>query len=192
MPDTQAATESARRQRVLLVYASTHGHTEKIALRVARALREEGAHVQMCDVASAAKLATSDYDGVIVGASVHGGRHQREIVDWVKRHAITLSAMPSAFFSVCLTAADDTAESHEATRTYLDDLEDDTGWTPRKRVSFAGALQYREYDFATRLPMRLVMRRGQHPTDVTQDYDYTDWGAVDRFAHECAALLGGS
>ena len=28
MPDTQAATESARRQRVLLVYASTHGHTE--------------------------------------------------------------------------------------------------------------------------------------------------------------------
>ena len=56
----------------------------------------------MCDVASAATLATSDYDGVIVGASVHGGRHQREIVDWVKRHAITLSAMPSAFFSVCV------------------------------------------------------------------------------------------
>ena len=45
---------------------------------------------------------------------------------------------------------------------------------------------------STRLLMRLVMRRGRHTTDVTQDYDYTDWGAVDGFAHECSALLGGS
>jgi menaquinone-dependent protoporphyrinogen oxidase len=56
-------------------------------------------------------------------------------------------------------------------------------------VSFAGALQYREYDFVTRLVMRVLMRRGDHPTDVTEDYDYTDWDDVERFGRAYAALL---
>ena len=32
------------------------------------------------------------------------------------------------------------------------------------------------------------MHRGGHPTDISRDYDYTDWDAVDAFAHDCAAL----
>lgn len=60
---------------------------------------------------------------------------------------------------------------------------------PGQAVSFAGALQYREYDFMTRLVMRVLMRRGEHPTDVAHDYDYTDWDSVDRFAHECERML---
>ena len=28
-----------------------------------------------------------------------------------------------------------------------------------------------------------------HPTDTSQDYDYTDWAAVERWAHELAATL---
>jgi menaquinone-dependent protoporphyrinogen oxidase len=91
--------------------------------------------------------------------------------------------------SVCLTAADDTDESRDATRRYIDEFLDETGWTPRKSKTFAGALQYREYDFATRLLVRLMMRKAGHPTDISQDYDYTDWGAVDRFAHECSAMV---
>ncbi len=39
--------------------------------------------------------------------------------------------------------------------------------------------------------MRLLMAHRHHPTDVTRDYDYTDWGAVDRFAKECAAMARG-
>lgn len=174
---------------VLIVFASTHGHTAKVASRLARALERDGTGVQVHDVASAEDLKPSDYDGVIVGASIHGGRHQPEIVEWVRGHAISLSGMPSAFFSVCLTAADDTEESRQATRDYLDDFLDDTGWTPARTASVAGALQYREYDFVTRLVMRVLMRRGEHPTDTTRDYEYTDWEAVDQFAHDFAALL---
>jgi menaquinone-dependent protoporphyrinogen oxidase len=97
--------------------------------------------------------------------------------------------MPSALFSVTLAAADDTDEARKAARDYLDDFEDDSGWTPRLRASFAGALQYREYDFVTRLVMRLMMAHFHRPTDISHDYDYTDWDAVDRFAHECAASV---
>ena len=108
---------------------------------------------------------------------------------WARRHHTTLATRPSAFFSVCLTAADDTEESHAATRRYLDEFVEATGWTPTRAMTFAGAIQYREYDFATRLLIRLLMRKGGHPTDTSHDHDFTDWDAVERFAHECAGLL---
>lgn len=171
--------------RILIAYASTHGHTAKIANRLAEVLRAEGAEV---DLATKDVPGPEGYDAVLVGASIHAGHHQRDIVDWVKHNARTLNHVPSAFFSVCLTAADDTDESREATQGYLADFEERTGWTPTRRTTFAGALQYREYDFGTRLLMRLLMKRMHHPTDASRDYDYTDWDAVAAFARECAPV----
>jgi menaquinone-dependent protoporphyrinogen oxidase len=174
--------------KILVVYASTHGHTTKIAARIGAALEHDGATVELHQLGHGKpQPATLDYDAVIVGASIHAGQHQRELVDWAGRHRIGLGTVPSAFFSVCLTAADDTEESRTATREYLDDFVEQTGWMPGRSATFAGALQYREYDFATRLLMRLLMRRMHHPTDASQDYDYTDWDAVDRWAHEFMA-----
>ncbi len=61
--------------------------------------------------------------------------------------------------SVSLTAADATDESRTATRELIDDFLDDTGWTPDTTLPVAGALQYQEYDFVTRLVMRLIASR---------------------------------
>jgi menaquinone-dependent protoporphyrinogen oxidase len=175
---------------VLLLHASTHGHTSKIAARVAAVLEAAGLDV---DVRKAARHTDDpgprDYDAVIVGASIHAGHHQKEIVTWARAHHATLALRPTAFFSVCLTAADDTEESREATRRYVDEFVEATGWTPGRAITFAGALQYREYDFATRLVIRLMMRKGGHPTDTSRDHDFTDWAAVERFAREFAATL---
>ena len=172
----------------LIIYATKHGHTRKVAGAIAETLRKEAMRVGVHDIADGEGPAPGEYDLVIVGASVHAGGHQREIVDWAKHHSIALNAMPSAFFSVCLTAAEESDESRAATRKYLDDFADDTGWTPRKATAIAGALEYREYDFVTRMLMRLLMQRGGHPTDWSRDYVYTDWDAVERFARECAAM----
>ena len=173
---------------ILVVYASKHGQTAKIAARLAEVLGDEGHSAHLHDAPSAAELKLTDHDAVIVGASIHAGRYQEELIEWVERHATALNTMPSAFFSVCLTAAEDSDESRAATRAYLDDFEELTGWTPRRRTTFAGALQYREYDFMTRLLMRILMQRGDYPTDSSRDYDYTDWQAVEQFARACAAM----
>jgi menaquinone-dependent protoporphyrinogen oxidase len=65
-----------------------------------------------------------------------------EVVEWVERHRAALARRPSAFISVCLTAAEETEESRAATRGYLDDFAERTGWAPTTAVTFAGALQY--------------------------------------------------
>ena len=71
----------------------------------------------------------------------------------------------------------------------VDEFVEATGWTPGRAITCAGALQYREYDFATRLVIRLMMRKGGHPTDTSRDHDFTDWAAVERFAREFAGAL---
>jgi len=174
--------------RILVLYASTHGHTAKIAARIAATLEDDGATVDLQQL-NESQPVLSDYDAVILGASIHAGHHQRALLKWAEQHHTALAMAPSAFFSVCLTAADDDEESRAATRGYLDDFVERTGWTPSRSTTFAGALQYREYDVGTRALMRLLMRRQQHPTDTSQDYDYTDWDGVERWAHELAASL---
>jgi menaquinone-dependent protoporphyrinogen oxidase len=170
----------------LVVYATTHGHTGRIAAHIASRLGAAGHRSVLCGWPERTRPMPHEYDAVIVGASIHRGRHQREIVDWALHNAVGLNMVPSAFFSVCLSAADeDPAPAHE----FLDDFEDRTGWLPRVRTTFAGALQYREYGVPTRIAMRALMHRGGHPSDTSRDYDLTDWDAVDAFADRCAALV---
>lgn len=181
-------------RRVLVLYASTHGHTAKIAERIGTALDACGAVAHVRDVREYGERADlRKYDAVIVGGSVHGGHHQRELLDWLRHHQTRLNAMPSAFFSVSLSAADDTDEARNAVRDAIDDVLDETGWMPREAVPFAGALQFEEYHLPTRVVMRLVARRIEQqtgtPVDVHQDTDYTNWADVDRFAEAFAASL---
>lgn len=174
---------------VLVLYASTHGHTARIATRIAEALEHVGAMVDLRRVDPEDDPFPPDYAAVVVGGSIHAGHHQRELVAWARRHATSLNAMPSAFFSVSLSAADDTGEARNATRKYVDDFIEETGWAPRRTISFAGALQYLEYDFFTRLLIKIMMRRGGHPTDSRHDHDFTDWDAVWRFGREIAGMV---
>jgi menaquinone-dependent protoporphyrinogen oxidase len=174
---------------ILVVYASKHGHTAKVAARIASVAEIAGADVHLHDVGMGGPPPPGGFDAVIVGASIHAGRHQRAITEWVRTHQTTLNLRPSAFFSVCLTAAEDTDESRATTRRYRDEFCEETGWTPTRAMSFAGALQYREYDFATRLMVRLLMSRSGHPTDISRDVDYTDWDAVEQFGRDCVGML---
>ncbi len=171
--------------RVLVLYASTHGHTGKIAERIAAAI---GPAAELRSIDAVPGLAL-DYDAVIVGASVHAGHHQKAVRKWMHGHAAALNGMPSAFFSVCLTAADDTDEAREASQRYIDETLAKTGWSPRIARTFAGALQYREYDLFTRLLIKLMVKHGGLPTDTSRDHDFTDWDAVERFGRECAELV---
>lgn len=174
----------------LLVHASTHGHTTKVAERLVARLRD--AHdldVALVDLGTDPDPDPAGADLVVVGASVHAGKHQREVVDWVQRHRSAITARANAFFSVSLSAADDGEEGRADVRRVLDEFEEETGWTPAREEPIAGALQYREYNLATRVLMRMIARRKGQPTDAHEDVDYTDWAGVDRFADDLAAAV---
>jgi menaquinone-dependent protoporphyrinogen oxidase len=174
----------------LVVYASTHGHTAKIAARIAAAMRDQDLEVDLRDVAGAAGTDPGRYGVIVVGASVHREHHQKEVAEWVSDRREALARLPTVFVSVSLSAAEDTDEARAGTQRCIDEFCDQTGWTPSRTEAVAGCLQYREYDPFTRQLMRLLMRHMGHPTDASRDYDYTDWEAVDGLGLQIASMAG--
>jgi len=122
---------------------------------------------------------------VIVGASIHMGKHERNVVHYVRRNRAALERLPSAFFSVSLAAHDKTEQAHNEVEGYIDKFIQQTGWRPHRVGLFAGALLYTQYGFFTRWIMHKIARdKGNPDTDTSRDYVYTDWGRVERFAEE--------
>jgi menaquinone-dependent protoporphyrinogen oxidase len=174
---------------ILILFATTEGHTARIAERIAQCLRGKGHKVEIHRAdAIPAGLEQEGYDGVIVGSSIHYGHHPGFLSALVRRFRTALTAQSSAFFSVSLSAGGPGAKP-EAARRYLEKFLHQVDWHPPQTATFAGALQYSKYGVFKRLLMRMIVGIAGGDTDMTRDYEYTDWKAVDRFADEFAQRL---
>ena len=172
--------------KVLVVYGSTYGQTDRVAHRIAAVLSSAG---QMVDIHRADQLPDTlwlaAYDGFVVAASVLMGHHQEYVRAFVRRNATLLNEVPSAFVSVCGAAGDDPPQA----QAYIDSLLRETGWHPTVTHSFAGAVAYTRYGWWFRWYLKMISRRKGLPTDTSRDWDLTEWDAVDRFAEELAVTL---
>jgi menaquinone-dependent protoporphyrinogen oxidase len=175
--------------RTLILYATTEGHTARIVERIAQRLQDQGHAVEVHRVdAVPAALDPAAYAGVIIGASIHYGRHSRYLRTLVRSFRAVLAAQPGAFFSVSLSAGGPGAKP-EAARRYLETFLRQVGWRPQQTATFAGALQYSRYGVFKRLMMRLIVGVAGGDTNPARDYEYTDWDAVARFADAFAQRL---
>jgi len=174
---------------ILILYATTEGHTARIAERIAQRLKGMGHGVELHRADSVPSgFNPTAYDGVIVGASIHYGHHPGYLHALVRRHRAALASRPGAFFSVSLSAGGPGAKP-EAAQRYVETFLCKTNWRPRQTVTFAGALQYSRYGFFKKLTMRLIVGMAGGDTNPARDYEYTDWGAVERFAEDFAEGL---
>jgi menaquinone-dependent protoporphyrinogen oxidase len=166
--------------KILVIYGTAEGQTARVADRVADVLRARGHAVTTVDVRDADDTVLEDYDAAVVGASIHMGKHAKRMVDYIRRHLDTLARMPAAFFSVSLAAVDDVAEA----RKYVEQLEQETGWTPDAVSLVAGALPYTHYGFVKRRMMKRIVasKSDALSTDTSHDHVYTDWSEVSHFA----------
>ena len=119
--------------RICIPYATSEGQTAKIAEVIADVIRGHGGEVEAVDIRDVPDPIPDGYDGVIVGASIHMGHHDKHVRDYVRKHRETLEGVPSAFFSVSLAAHGDEDEAER----YDEDFEQQTGWRPTK-VTFSG------------------------------------------------------
>lgn len=168
--------------RVLIVYGSEEGQTAKVAQHMAEFFRGRHHAVDLVHGKQApADLTIQAYDGVLVGASIHMGQHQKYMVDFVRRHARELESKLSAFFTVCLTAKSEAPADKAQVQQYLQDFMDATGWYPDQVAAFAGALLYTQYGLVKRFIMRSITKKAGGDADSSRDYEYTDWESVDDF-----------
>lgn len=173
--------------RIFITYGTSEGQTGRIAEVVADVLRGHHHDVSLVDVKDTRAALPAGYDGVVVGAAIHMGKHDKHVVDFVQRNKDGLARVPTAFFSVSLAAAGDDAEAEG----YVEEFEKETDWQPGRVALFAGALLYTQYGFVKRHMMKKIVsdKPGHLGTDLSRDYVYTEWDGVKRFAEHFAADL---
>jgi menaquinone-dependent protoporphyrinogen oxidase len=150
--------------KILIAYGTTEGQTSRIADHIAEAVRKHGVEAEALDLKGSKEISPDDYDGVIVGGSIHMGKHQEDV------------------------AAHGDMENAEA---YVANFEQQTGWHPTKVGLFSGALLYRKYGLPKRWMMKRIVRDkpGILSTDTSRDHEYTDWDQVKRFADDFVERL---
>jgi menaquinone-dependent protoporphyrinogen oxidase len=162
-------------------YATTHGQTRRIAERIAGVLSTEGHDSLALELTSveARRFDWQHAHGAVIAASLHAGSHQGSAQAFVRAHADRLTAIPSWFVSVSLSAASSNPRERLAAERIAQEFVDSVGWTPRHIRCVAGRLAYTQYSFVTRWMMRRIARKEHGPTDTSRDHELTDWAALD-------------
>jgi menaquinone-dependent protoporphyrinogen oxidase len=159
----------------LILYGTTEGQTRKIAGFVGERVRERGHTTTVMDATDgeAGYLRLSDFDGVIIAASLHLGFYQAAIEDFVRRHHATLNGMRTVFLSVSLAAASKDPEDRKGMESCVQRFLTATSWKPGEVHHVIGAFRYTQYDFFKRWGMKLIAREKGIAT--SQDLELTDW-----------------
>lgn len=170
---------------IYIPYGSVEGQTARIVEYIAELVRAHGHEAETVDLKhSAGGGIPSGQDAVIVAASVHMGKHEGFVVDFVRENRAGLERLPSALISVSLAAHGD---EHDA-EGFVTEFEEQTGWHPAHVGIFAGALLYTQYNFLKRQMMKKIVRdKGSTDLDTSRDYVYTEWDGVKRFTEDFLA-----
>jgi len=184
---------------IVVLYATREGQARRIAEHLAAAVHSHNIGTDLVDVAHLPRGFSLDkYCAAIISASVHAGKHDREVVAFAKLHAGRLARIPTAFISVSLSEAgaedvkapeERRAEAALDVRRMIDTFLKDTDWKPTLIQAVAGALRYSQYNFLVRFVMKRISRKAGGDTDTSRDYEYTDWRVVDRVADELVRAI---
>jgi menaquinone-dependent protoporphyrinogen oxidase len=176
------------RARALIVFHSVEGQSARIATAIGTELWARGVDAEIWPAETAP--APDGYDGIVVGDSIHGGRHSASLRRYLREHRDALHDLPVGLFQVSLTSANDDAEHRETAHGLVEQLEQETDLAPVVVAMLAGRLAYSQYGWLKKRLMRWISRREGGDTDMSQDYEYTDWGVVRSFADDVADAIG--
>ena len=135
-----------RPMKILVVYATSEGQTQKIAEFISKELQKSGAEVELKDSKRRMTgLDVSEFDGAVLAGSVHLSLHQETLTSFIVAHRGQLENLPTLLISVSLSIAFQLGE-REANR-YVNDLIDYTSFEPTAMSLVAGALKFDQYDY---------------------------------------------
>ena len=164
----------------LVIYSTTDVHTKIICERIINFSNDRN-KVKIISLNEATKLNLSDFDKIIIGASIRYGKHSKELYEFIKLNKSILDIKDSIFFSVNVVARKNEKNTPE-TNPYIKKFLKISNWSPKQIAVFAGKVDYPKYGFLDKYIIKLIMFITKGPTDTTQSYEFTDWSKVDDFA----------
>ena len=169
-----------------IIYSSVDGQTLKICNRLRDELQQNNQNVELFSI-NDFNGDISNYDKLIIGASIRYGVHNEGIIDFIKTNKTQLDSIKTAFFSVNLVARKP-EKSTPSTNPYVIKFFKTIDWTPTIVEVFAGKLDYKKYPFFDRIMIQFIMWMTKGPTDSNTDIEYTNWDKVADFGMQLRSL----
>tara|TARA_B100001121_G_scaffold33538_1_gene28210 strand:- start:88 stop:615 length:528 start_codon:yes stop_codon:yes gene_type:complete len=166
----------------LVIYSSTDGHTKKICERI-KNLINNGNLVELFSLEEAKQIELSNFENIVIGASIRYGKHSRQLYNFIKSNRNILDQKKCAFFSVNVVARKPEKNTAE-TNPYINKFLKISKWKPNKIAVFAGKVDYPSYNLIDKYIIKFIMFITKGPTDTSQSYEFTDWSKVDDFSKE--------
>jgi len=166
----------------LIIYSTTSGHTKIICERIKNFLKD-GNLVELLSLEDAKKVDLSNFEKIIIGASIRYGKHSKELYKFINLNKNILDQKKSAFFSVNVVARKPEKNTAE-TNPYINKFLKISKWKPNKISVFAGKVDYPKYNYFDKYIIKFIMFITKGPTDTSRSYEFTDWSKVDDFSKE--------
>ena len=168
--------------KFLIIYSTTDGHTKKICQRIKNFLTD-GNLVELLSLEDSKKVNLSNFEKIIIGASIRYGKHSKELYKFINLNKNILDQKKNAFFSVNVVARKPEKNTAE-TNPYIGKFLKISKWKPNKISVFAGKVDYPNYNFFDKYIIKFIMFITKGPTDTSQSFEFTDWSKVDDFSKE--------
>lgn len=170
-------------KNVLIIYATREGQTEKVATTLASDLSSLGATVTIYNAKDPFHLDLNQFNLLIFGASMHAGGIEQELINFIENHQNAIEQTPNAFFLVLLSAATKDKQLREKSLAdALRKMKEQIKIEFNQVEMIAGALKYSKYSLPLKWIMKRIAKQAGEGTNTSQDYEYTDWNQVKKFA----------
>ena len=166
----------------LVIYSSTDGHTKTICKRMIDFLKDKNV-TKLVSLNDAKKLNLSEFNKIIIGASIRYGKHSKELYKFIELNRNILNEKESVFFSVNVVARKSEKNTPD-NNPYIKKFLKISKWQPKKLGVFAGKVDYPSYNIFDKYIIKLIMFVTGGPTDTSQSHEFTDWSKVEDFAKE--------
>ena len=164
-------------KRILVAYATKSGTTLQVARTIVETLRTS-ASVECLRADHISDI--SRYDAVIIGSGVRAGKWLKEAHSFVERFQGALQERPVAYFTVCITMADDTPENRDAVIQYMQPERELV--EPVSMGLFAGKLDPALLTWSERLLIKFYQ---------VPEGDFRDWDSIAAWTKHIQPMLLG-
>ncbi len=166
-----------RKSRLLILYSTVDGHTKYICEYISKKLKNRK-NITIYSIEDSNKASLSEFDEVLIGASVRYGYHRKNLYKYILSNKNILNNKKTAFFSLNLTARKPEKNTPD-TNPYIVKFLKKVDWDPTIKEVFAGRLDYPNLDFLNKLAILFIMVITNGPKDISKTYELTDWSRVD-------------
>ncbi len=87
--------------KFLIIYSTTDGHTKKICQRIKNFLAD-GNLVELLSLEDSKKVDLSNFEKIIIGASIRYGKHSKELYKFINLNKNILDKKKMLFFQLML------------------------------------------------------------------------------------------